>query len=626
MGTYSNTVSSIPVVSTWTVTRPSGVSSYVYSNVQTGVESLIYDISSIPTGAQITNVSFTYNTNYSRGGSPTCTLYANGKPATNGNILDFLNGLEGVYDSLRFTLRYKAAPGSSGVSSASSATCYFTSLCLMIQYIAGSNGTLNKTVADAGSSIILSLTLPENVAQTDTVTHTVVWTFGSHTKTDSLASGVLTDTLSIPVSWLDAIPNAMTGTASCALTTYVTPSGGTQENRGTVSLGFAIAAPASAAPTVSMTIAATSDLITGTAYYRYLSKAKLTPSASTVGGASIVSSYLTGTDGSNISSNSGLIGVFTTQPFQVSGTQTFTLHAVDSRGLSGTATVTCSVTDVALPAISAFSVSRYATIDGVRTNAGYGDKVWITANFTYDRAGGKNTCTAYILYGHVGTTDAQKTRVNITPTTTGYSCTDNYSLISATISADYAWEFDLYVSDKAHSLNFRSRISTGRCNLHLSGSDYGVAIGRFSDATVDDPKFQVQYPSTFYNGIYDANGVRLDFYSETQITSVSSTFTVIDTPVLCRAGRCATLAGNLKPAGTLTSNATSETLMFTIPEGYRPGQDVYAICQGNTYYIWTVHLKPDGGVYFSKYRSGSSYSSGGTSTTLQFNLSWITAG
>ena len=59
------------------------------------------------------------------------------------------------------------------------------------------------------------------------------------------------------------------------------------------------------------------------------------------------------------------------------------------------------------------------------------------------------------------------------------------------------------------------------------------------------------------------------------------------------------LSGALSPASEL--EASSNTTVFTLPEGYRPTQPVYVVCQGSTKNTWLLTVKVGGTVTVSRY-------------------------
>ena len=215
-----------------------------------------------------------------------------------------------------------------------------------------SDGTLDKGSVNAGQTITATI-VPPATEDASTLKHTVKWAFGSEEDPRELDPGVLTSSLTIPMDWLNAIPGAASGNATCTITTYAD---GTL--RGDVMLPFTITAPSSAAPDLSVQIAPAGKVTAG--YYQYLSAAKITANASGKYGAGIVSYAISGSEGA-----SGSASALTTAAFLTSGSHTYAVTVTDSRGMKATQNVSCNVIAVARPNISAFKVERYSTIQGV---------------------------------------------------------------------------------------------------------------------------------------------------------------------------------------------------------------------------------------------------------------------
>lgn len=357
--------------------------------------------------------------------------------------------------------------------------------------VKGSKGTLSADSVEAGSSITLTV---EPMEADGTVTHKVQWKFGSlASSTTTLSSGTTTATYTVPLTWLNQIPNAVSGTAECVLTTLV---GGVQTAQR--SIPFTVTAGASVVPsfTASAAYSGTTD-----GYYQYIGAAVISfDSVSLPYGATAVSYRITGPEGVDSASSS-----VTTEKFQNSGTHTYTLTLTDSRGRSTTKTVSITVTAVAAPQITAFSVQRYssrisdsgATVYEASTD---GNKVWVTISASIDRAGGNNTPTAYILYGPE---DGSQTRKDITwsSTASAYTATNNRTLITATIPLDSAYDFELVVSDKRMSVTASARVEQSWAILHMAGNGAGVAVGMYSTGTAEKPRFESAWEASFYGGI-----------------------------------------------------------------------------------------------------------------------------
>ena len=353
-----------------------------------------------------------------------------------------------------------------------------------------SDGTLDKGSVNAGQTITATV-IPPDTEDSAVLTHDVKWSFGSYSTTQSLAADELTAALTVPMDWLNVIPGAASGNATCTITTYAD---GTL--RGEIVLPFTITAPSSAAPDLSVQIAPAGKVTAG--YYQYLSAAKITANASGKYGASIVSYAISGSEGAT-----GSASALTTAAFLTSGSHTYAVTVTDSRGMKATKNVSCNVIAVARPNISTFKVERYSTIQGDETTyvaTDYGPNVWITLNATFDSAGGYNKHSAYIDYGQVG---GSKTRVNLTISNGKINLANARNIITATISPNSAYEFTLVCSDSANTATSYALIAEGRCLMHLAGSGFGVGFGRFVDeATESNPMLACAWPAQFEEDVH----------------------------------------------------------------------------------------------------------------------------
>lgn len=362
-----------------------------------------------------------------------------------------------------------------------------------------SDGTLDKGSVNAGQTITATI-VPPATEDASTLKHTVKWAFGSEEDPRELDPGVLTSSLTIPMDWLNVIPGAASGNATCTIATYA---GDTL--RGEIVLPFTITAPSSAAPDLNPMIEPAGKVTAG--YYQYLSAAKITANASGKYGASIVSYAISGSEGAT-----GSASALTTAALLTSGSHTYAVTVTDSRGMKATKNVSCNVIAVARPNISTFKVERYSTIQGDETTyvaTDYGPNVWITLNATFDLADGHNFPKAYIDYGQVG---GNKTRVNLTISNGKINLANARNIITATISPNASYEFTLVCSDSANTATSYALIAEGRCLMHLAGSGFGVGFGRFVDeATESNPLMACAWPAQFegnmrVSGTLEANG------------------------------------------------------------------------------------------------------------------------
>lgn len=79
----------------------------------------------------------------------------------------------------------------------------------------------------------------------------------------------------------------------------------------------------------------------------------------------------------------------------------------------------------------------------------------------------------------------------------------------AQFSTTQSYDFSVRISDGVEELVVSTLLPAAAANVHLSGHDTGgVALGRFSSATLGVPKFESNYQATFYKGITGVNVYR----------------------------------------------------------------------------------------------------------------------
>ena len=86
------------------------------------------------------------------------------------------------------------------------------------------------------------------------LSHIVRWSFGNHSEQKSVSAGGTSSSFTIPLAWIDAIPNAVSGNGTVSVTTF---SGG--ETIGTRSYSFTLTVPSSVIPSVASLTAARND-------------------------------------------------------------------------------------------------------------------------------------------------------------------------------------------------------------------------------------------------------------------------------------------------------------------------------------------------------------------------------
>jgi len=257
---------------------------------------------------------------------------------------------------------------------------------------ASGNGVFD-TIARASSISSVTASVAVNGTNACTVnisrasssfTHTVVWKIGSYSKT---TTGVGTSTsYAIPTSWMNAIPNATSGTATVQVTTY---SGNTKIGS-TVSKTFKITVPSSVVPSISSV--GLSEAVSGInaqfgGYVQNKSKLKVTVSAAGVY-SSTIKTYKTTILGKNYTTASFTSGVLTS-----SGTVNVAVTVTDSRGRTATTTKSVTVIAYSVPTITIFTAIR---ANGLGSADDAGTMALCRAKFSVSAVGDKNTKSYYV--------------------------------------------------------------------------------------------------------------------------------------------------------------------------------------------------------------------------------------
>lgn len=343
----------------------------------------------------------------------------------------------------------------------------------------------NSTISSVTSSVSINGTNTSTVNITrasDSYTHTVKWTVGSHTHS---ATKVGTSTsYAIPASWIDALPNSTSGTAKVTVSTY----NGSTKIGSDVSKNFTITVPASVVPTVS----ATTELVNNTVpsswgiYVQGKSKCKITVSGSSPYGATIKSFAISGTNGKYSGSLSSA-GSWTSPYITESGSVSFKVKATDTRNRTASTTKSITVYPYKNPSISTTKVFR-CTSDGTASDTGtYISASILTSN--YSDCNGKNTITQTVMYRE-STSSAWSTATSVTTGTSVILGDDSISN-----SKSYVIRFT--ITDAFGSSTKDITVSTSGCLLNIRKAKDGLAIGKFAEQSGLD----IKWDSTFRSDV-----------------------------------------------------------------------------------------------------------------------------
>lgn len=417
-----------------------------------------------------TGSSYTINSSASKSGS----LTINGTKYT----FSFTAALSGNQTKTLYTKTVTVSHSSDGTK-----TCAFSATCGINVTLSGTyygnvtasgNGTFN-TIARASSISSVTSSVSVNGSNSVTVnisrksssfTHTVVFSFGSYSKT---TTGVGTSTsYAIPQSWLNAIPNATSGTAKVTVTTY----SGSTKIGSAVSKNFTLTVPSTVVPSVSSV--SLSEAVSGLAnkfggYVQNKSKIAVVVAGS---GAlsSTIKSYKVVIQGATYTKAS-----FTSNVLSKSGTSNVTISVTDSRGRSASTTRSISVAAYKVPQIVSFQGFR-CLADGTENYEG----TYLNAavNFSVSPVSEKNTASYTVEYKPQSST-------TWTALTSGsvYALNDNIVSASGQFSIDSSYDIRLSVTDYFTTVRSTFELPTAFTLIDINASGKALAFGKVSELT-----------------------------------------------------------------------------------------------------------------------------------------------
>ena len=374
---------------------------------------------------------------------------------------------------------YKSSNGN--VCTYASTAAQFVITATIGQNYAKSSATVTSNV-EAGSASMVSFINP----YLSNVYHVVDWRFGSslvHSATTSVGQSSVSYT--IPVTWLTAIPNATSGTATVSVTTY--SSGGSE--LGTDTYSFTITAPASAVPTISLAATRIDNSVPSSwgVYVQGQSGVRITATAAGYQGSTISSYTISGGATGTQSSN-----VFTVSVIYSSGTITYTVKVTDSRGRTATASVSISVVAYSAPSFTATEAFRCAS-NGTASETG--TYISAKASGTYSSVSSKNSMTLKVQYG-LTTSSAYSTAVTLTNGTASV-------IGGGSIDANYSFNVKFTLTDQFNTIEKILTVGTAAYTVFFRQGGNGVALGKVSEranAVEINPDWDIYHGSTKLNG------------------------------------------------------------------------------------------------------------------------------
>lgn len=294
-------------------------------------------------------------------------------------------------------------------------------------------------------------------------THTVVWKLGSYSKTTTGAG--TSATYAIPLSWINAMPAATTGTGTVTVTTY----NGSTKIGSAVSKSFKVTVPATVVPTISAVNL--SEAVSGLnaqfgAYVQNKSQLAVSITAAGVY-SSTIKSYKTTIDGANYTAKS-----FTSGVLKNSGSRTITITVTDSRGRTATTTRTVTVTAYAAPKITLFNAYRVNEAGAEDYN---GTFVKCLYAWAVSPVGNKNA-NGYVFERKL------KTETEWEAVASGSAYTFNSSRVfTQTFSTESSYDLRLSLTDYFGAVHASAEIPTAFTLIDYHASGKGIAFGKVSE-------------------------------------------------------------------------------------------------------------------------------------------------
>lgn len=337
-----------------------------------------------------------------------------------------------------------------------------------------------SSIASVTSSVAAGGTATVNISRaSSSFTHEVTWSMGGYSYKQT---GIGTSaSFSIPMNWINAIPNSTSGTA----TVKVQTKNGSANIGSAVSKTFTITVPASVVPSFNFGVSRVDGAVPASwgIYLKVKSKATATISGAAGSYSSTIKSYSISGGGSSTTGTS-----MTTGFLNSAGTVTFTAKVSDSRGRTTTKTASITVIDYFAPYVSGASIYRCNSAGTADSNGTY---FRAAATAKYASCNGKNGYTLRVRYKKP-TDSAWSGYTNIS--------SGSYVIVSG-LSTEYSYDVEISIGDYFTGAIWRSSIPTAAYTMHFKKGGKGVAFGKASER---DNAVESAWP-IYINGIANWN-------------------------------------------------------------------------------------------------------------------------
>lgn len=322
-----------------------------------------------------------------------------------------------------------------------------------------SSVTQNVSVGSSGGVATVNI-----VRNNASYTHRVVWAFGSNSYTQT-GQGT-TESYTIPASWLAAIPNSASGSASVTVTTF----------NGSTQIGQSVSATFTVSAAVNPSIGGFSVAPRGTAYNAGITTAYIAgystallsaSSAAGVNGSSIAKyEFINGSTviasyNSSASSYSHTTGTLT------GSSASFSVRVTDTRGRTATKAASAIT-------IKAYATPSFSTANAYRCNSGgtaQNDGTYVKVEATAVATPTENSIVSLTFAEKATTSSTWSAEISIAdyPITSGFANTTSYDVrIKAT--------------DKLGQSSYRYfTIPTAEYTMDFKVGGKGVAFGKVAE-------------------------------------------------------------------------------------------------------------------------------------------------
>lgn len=359
-----------------------------------------------------------------------------------------------------------------------------SSVTLVVEYdqsYGKSTASLSPSSLNAGASMTVSFS-NANISSTY---HKVTWSFGSYSNTVTTSTGATSASYTIPLTWINAIPNAVSGTGTVTVATYADSS-----LVGSNSYVFTLNVPSTVVPSIGSITATRIDNAVPSSWGIYVqNRSGVTLTANNASGSygSTISSYkFSGSVSSTQTSNT-----LTVSPITLSGTQTFSVSVTDSRGRSS-GSVSCSISVSAYTAPTVTSAVAFrCTSTGTSNEEGTYAGVRVEA--TYSTQSGKNSLTVSCQYQQVGATSWTTGQNSMALGTT-------YVIGGGGLAVNYTYHVRFQLTDAFGTVEKIVDVSTTQYTLFFRKGGTGVGFGK---ACERDYAVEINPDWSFYYGDVD---------------------------------------------------------------------------------------------------------------------------